>query len=73
MLCAPYPSHRSDTIARIIDLVRSAKYRSPEEKYGIVYFVYTKDDRELIHDKIESRAYFLNYKGEVPYEMYWTR
>jgi len=72
MLCAPFPSHRSDALRQMIENVRHAKYSSNKESYAIVFFVYTKNDRELTREGIESRAYFLDSKGVVTSEMIAT-
>jgi len=69
MLCAPWPGHRLNTLDNITRIVRESKYSSEEEQYAIIFFVYAKDDRELVRKGIEARGFLINYKGEVTCEL----
>jgi hypothetical protein len=69
MLCAPWPTHRSETLSEVIRMIRQAKYRTNREQYAIVFFVFTKSDSELVREGIEARAFFINYKGRVTSEL----
>lgn len=63
MLCAPYPAERSKAMQQMLEPLICAKYRDKTEQYAIIFFVYSKNDRELTKKNIESRAFLLDSMG----------
>jgi len=73
MLCAPYPAERSEALQRMLGVAQSAKRRDKAEQYAIVFFVYSKDDRELTRKNIESRAFLLDSTGRFSWQLVATK
>jgi len=69
MLCAPWPSRRAETLSEVMSMIKQAKYRNSKEQYAIVFFVYAKEDKELVRDGIEARAFLMNYRGQLRREL----
>jgi hypothetical protein len=73
MLCAPWPSERSEALQQMLGAAQRAKRPVKMEQYAIVFFVYSKDDRELTRQNIESRAFLLDWRGRLGWQLVATK
>jgi hypothetical protein len=69
MLCAPWPGERTIAMQQMVEALAHSKYSNQAEQYAIIFFVHTKEDRELTRKSIESRAFLLDSRGRMTWQL----
>ena len=69
MVCAPFPNVREKILHDICQDVRTFKWPTAQEKYGIIFFAHSQWDRSLFSNGITGQAYLIDSAGEIVREM----